>query len=223
MRAFRRAFTAGQVPVCYSQGFNPHPKLSFGPSLRTGWEGLGEYMDVDLECAVHDLPERCNHLLPEGLDIVESVEIVERTPKLSTDIQAARYQVLIDPADFSNERNPVWAAFAGRHGLASLPASDDRVVTALRGDIDARFGAAAEDQPALVDIHILTKDGSLCIDYLSTMRQGKSLFPEDMLEPILGPMLEQETPWRVTRKELLVARDGAYHAPTSVAATAARS
>jgi hypothetical protein len=172
-------------------------------------------MDLVLERTISDLPERCNQRLPEGLEILESVEVAEGTPKLSTDVTAARYEVIVDPANFSIEHNPVWADFARRAELDSLPVSDDRVIAALRSDIETRFAAATDDEPELVDIKLFSKEVNLWIEYLSTMTQGKSLFPEQIMEPILGPALDQEIPWRVVRKELLVARDGVYQPPTS--------
>lgn len=227
MRAFRRGFTAGRVPVCYSQGFNPHPRISFGPSLRTGWEGLGECMDIDLEEPVADLAERCNPRLPDGLEIVESVEVEERTPKLSTDVTAARYEVTIDPDNLSMEHNPTWASFARTNGLDDVPATDERVGTAMVADIEGRFPSGADAEPIpdpeLLEIKTFTREGSLCIEYLSRMDQGKSLFPERMLENILGPHQNQIVPWKIVRKELLVERGNALQPPTSAQVVQART
>jgi radical SAM-linked protein len=198
MRVFRRGFTAGRVPVCYSQGFNPHPKLSFGPSLRTGWEGLGECMDLMLEHPVDDLPARCNDLLPGGLDIVESVQVSTAAPKLSVDVAAARYKVIIDPTNLDQKSNPKWKAF--------LEGTDLPVAAALEADARHRFASVPDGDPRLLSIHVIHKDGSLCLEYLSTMRQGKSIFPEEILEPNLGAIAEMDVPPVVVRKELLVQR-----------------
>lgn len=214
MRAFRRGFTAGNVPVCYSQGFNPHPRLSFGPSLRTGWEGLAECMDVMLEEAVADLPARCNGCLPEGLEIVESVEVGSTAPKLSSDVSAARYEVYIDPANLDSGRNSLWNGFLDDAGLAGVSPLDPRVLSALCAHVQAGEEKRAEE-PRIQDIQISEKEGCMCVQYLSTMQQGKSVFPEQILEPLMGSMLEQEVPWRVVRMNLYVRRDGAYHSPTS--------
>src|SRR6188474_2710347 len=47
-RMWERALRRATLPVAYTEGFSPHPKLSFGLALSTGHESLGEYLDVDL-------------------------------------------------------------------------------------------------------------------------------------------------------------------------------
>jgi radical SAM-linked protein len=51
-RIWERAIRRAELPVSYTEGFSPHPRLSFGLALSTGHESLGEYLDVDL-----DLPD----------------------------------------------------------------------------------------------------------------------------------------------------------------------
>jgi radical SAM-linked protein len=48
-RVFDRALRRAQIEVAYSEGFNPHPKIAFGPPLPVGVEGLREYVDIDLK------------------------------------------------------------------------------------------------------------------------------------------------------------------------------
>jgi hypothetical protein len=98
LRIFRRCIAAGEIPVRFSQGFNPHPRFSFGPSLRTGWEGLDEYLDVYLETAVDDPVPTLNANLPDGVRVVETAPVVESVPKLSADVKAARFGLVFDDA-----------------------------------------------------------------------------------------------------------------------------
>jgi radical SAM-linked protein len=48
-RVFDRAIRRAQIEVAYSEGFNPHPKISFGPPLPVGVEGQREFVDIDLK------------------------------------------------------------------------------------------------------------------------------------------------------------------------------
>src|SRR5689334_18250150 len=54
-RMWERALRRAAVPVAYTEGFSPHPKLSFGLALSTGHESLGEYLDVDIDRAAAPL------------------------------------------------------------------------------------------------------------------------------------------------------------------------
>ena len=49
MRLWQRALLRSSLPVAWSQGFNPRPKLSLGPAKGVGVEGLSEYLDVDFK------------------------------------------------------------------------------------------------------------------------------------------------------------------------------
>ncbi|MDY4561321.1 MAG: TIGR03936 family radical SAM-associated protein, partial [Peptostreptococcus porci] len=48
-RLFQRVFRRAEVRLSYSQGFNPHPKMSYGNALALGVESYGEYVDIEIE------------------------------------------------------------------------------------------------------------------------------------------------------------------------------
>src|SRR5436190_9879918 len=83
-RIWERALRRAAVPVAYTEGFSPHPKLSFGLALSTSHESLGEYLDVDLAepVALEEFPARLDPGLPIGLDVQAAAEIASGTPSL---------------------------------------------------------------------------------------------------------------------------------------------
>lgn len=97
LRLFTRAFRRAGLPIAYSQGFNPHPKIAFGPPLSVGVTSSSEYLDLELQERV-PLPELITSLkqaLPQGVDIKQGKEINGKAPALMTVIQRARYQVTV--------------------------------------------------------------------------------------------------------------------------------
>jgi radical SAM-linked protein len=74
-RMWERALRRSRLPVALSQGFSPHPLLSFGLALPTGCESLGEYLDARLdetrpgEVPYDELPGVLTALLPEGMRV----------------------------------------------------------------------------------------------------------------------------------------------------------
>jgi radical SAM-linked protein len=84
-RMWERALRRSRLPRAFSQGFNPHPLLSFGLALPTGCESHGEYLDARLEDAradelpLVDLPRLLTELLPEGMAVqaVAAVDMAE--------------------------------------------------------------------------------------------------------------------------------------------------
>ena len=48
-RVWERALRRVALPVAYSEGFSPRPRLSFGLALPTGCASVGEYLDIELD------------------------------------------------------------------------------------------------------------------------------------------------------------------------------
>lgn len=93
-RAFRRA----EIELCYSQGFNPHPKISYGNALALGTESQGEYVDVEIEddLSVEEYLNRMNEQLPEGITFMKGMEITRQTPSLASTIEYGEYIFTIE-------------------------------------------------------------------------------------------------------------------------------
>jgi radical SAM family uncharacterized protein/radical SAM-linked protein len=98
MTAFLRSMNRAGVPLAYSEGFHPHPKVSFGPALPVGVEGLNEYFDVELRDPLHscDLPLSMNHVLPAGLKVLEAVPLIAQVVSLDDFVSRYEYEVIID-------------------------------------------------------------------------------------------------------------------------------
>ena len=81
-RAFERLFRRIELPLAMSQGFHPHPKISFPLALAVGVEGRNEVVDVvvDQEVAIADVEERLKEHTPDGL-VITKVEAVAAKPK----------------------------------------------------------------------------------------------------------------------------------------------
>ena len=75
-RAFERALRRAQVPMAYSAGFTPHPKISYVGAAPTGVASEAEYLEIGLARRMDtgELRTMLDAALPDGLDIVEAVE-----------------------------------------------------------------------------------------------------------------------------------------------------
>ena len=98
---FTRAVSRGEVPILFSLGFHPHPRFSFGTATSVGVESQAEYMDMYVASGItaREVGERLNSVLPEGLRILESQEVDNKSPAISTLIDATRYRITLDNAD----------------------------------------------------------------------------------------------------------------------------
>lgn len=100
-RAFERAIFRARVPMAYSSGFNPHPRISYAGAAPTGSASEAEYLEIALAERVDPdvVRAQLEEALPDGLDVVEVVE--SPGGALADRLQASRW--LIDlatpPAD----------------------------------------------------------------------------------------------------------------------------
>ena len=99
-RIWERSFRRAHLPLAYSQGFHPQPRIQQACALPLGFTSLCEIVDIWLEtcCSPNDLSAALQPVLPGGL-IIRSVEEVGLSePPLQTRVQAAQYRVmLLDP------------------------------------------------------------------------------------------------------------------------------
>jgi radical SAM-linked protein len=75
-RALERALRRAAVPMAYSAGFNPHPRISYANAAPTGAASEAEYIEIALDrrCDVEQIRAALDRALPPGLDITQAVE-----------------------------------------------------------------------------------------------------------------------------------------------------
>ncbi|WP_030564045.1 TIGR03936 family radical SAM-associated protein [Streptomyces aureocirculatus] len=95
-RAFERALRRAEVPMAYSAGFTPHPKVSYANAAPTGTGSEAEYLEIAL--TEHRDPRKLWELLdeslPDGLDITDAVEA--RTSGLADRLTASVWELRLD-------------------------------------------------------------------------------------------------------------------------------
>jgi radical SAM family uncharacterized protein/radical SAM-linked protein len=92
---FRRAMRRVSFPVVYSEGYHPSPKISFGPPLGVGIEGLSEYLDVEIIPPFDIIMnrKRLNRTLPEGISVKDMIVISSKEESLSSFITRYKYEI----------------------------------------------------------------------------------------------------------------------------------
>lgn len=97
-RLFQRAFRRANMPVEYSQGFNPHPRMSFALAMSVGLTSDGEYgevivsEDIDVETFI----SRMNQVLPNGLEITAAKICDAGVGSLSAALYKSIYRIRIN-------------------------------------------------------------------------------------------------------------------------------
>ncbi|MDY0234678.1 MAG: TIGR03936 family radical SAM-associated protein [Gudongella sp.] len=94
VRLFTRAFSRTNIPIKFTEGFNPHPKFSIGNPLPLGTESIAEYMDVELTEVMDpkEFLQRLNLILPKDIQIIKAEESISKA-SLSSIIKWSEYEI----------------------------------------------------------------------------------------------------------------------------------
>ena len=103
-RALERALRRAEVPIAYSAGFNPHPRVSYANAAPTGAASEAEYIELALSrcCDPEAIRAALDSAMPDGLDIVEAVEA--GPGQLADRLEASHWRVElpgVEPAQLS--------------------------------------------------------------------------------------------------------------------------
>ena len=92
---FERALRRAELPLLYTQGFNPRPMLVFALPLGVGLDTEGDYFDVSMEVPVEpeEYIRRINEELPGGLRVLSAVSIDEPKNSLMSVVTCASYRI----------------------------------------------------------------------------------------------------------------------------------
>ncbi len=101
VRAFERAIRRTEVPMAFTKGFNPHPKISFAAPAQVGITALEEFVDVELfkPVAPGEFADRLNKALPVGIRVNKVRPVRDRAPSLMSLLSSATYRVRVKSLD----------------------------------------------------------------------------------------------------------------------------
>lgn len=145
-RVFERAVRRAGVPVAFSAGFSPHPKISYIGAAATGAASEAEYLEISLtqRWAPSDLRKTLDDALPPGFDVIEVVEPAPGAQPLADRINASHWLVVIGGVSTATLARAVDAFLAA----GSVPV--ERVLKDGRRMLDARAAVitlAAKGEP----------------------------------------------------------------------------
>lgn len=180
-RALERALRRAEIPMAYSAGFSPHPKVSYTNSAPTGVASEAEYLEIGVaaRCDPEAVRAALDAALPPGLDVVDVVEA--RTPDLANRLEASVWRVELPGVA------PAAAADAVERLLREDEVLVERMTKNGRRTFDARgaviTASCAAGDEAAADCAILTlvvRHGTPTVrpdDVLSALRRVADLVP----------------------------------------------
>ncbi len=203
LRLFQRAFKRADIALRHSEGFNPHPKMSFAQPLSLGFTSLGEYLEFETEDEWDNqlLIDTLNKVLPPGISVTECGKLPEAPRKsLASLIEGADYEikVIIPSGEGLAERIPLFLEQEG---------------------IFIEKKRKKDKNPTLVDVKPLIvslegrEDGNLLVlDTRLKTGSNANLNPDLLLTAFLNfvNIPQRRENISIERKDLLLLEDEAY-------------
>ena len=178
-KLWERAARRAELPLAYSQGFHPQPKINIAAALPLGFSSRCEVMDMKLEKEIplEGLKEKLQETLPTGIQVLNVESADDRAPALQTQVVAAEYYVILtEPVDESELERRV-----------------DSVLESV-SIIRERRGKKYDLRPLVEDLKILESDGLRSVQAQTHVlqifmrlaaREGATGRPEEVLD-VLG-------------------------------------
>jgi radical SAM-linked protein len=142
-RIWERALRKAALPIGYSEGFTPHPKVSFPDALALGYASTGEYVEltfavpVDVDAAVAAF----NRAAPEGLRILDATVVAEGVPRFAKWLRASLWELRYPRDEAARLRDGVDALAHAEH----IPVDRERKDITTRLDLEPALHAIVSD------------------------------------------------------------------------------
>lgn len=206
-RAFERAFRITGLPLAFSEGFSPHPKVSFGLALTVGYESDAEYLDVELveELPLEPIVAALTEALPEGLDVTGAVVLGERAPALQEAVTEVGWRVEVaDGGDATLRPGELAEHVAAALALPVLETARTRKGKQVVEDV----------RPAIRRFEVVGPGSAGIVTELEIATQPRSAKPGEVLAAVAAARgLPGLTERHVLRTHQWIERDGARLEP----------
>ena len=184
-RLWERAIRRAELPLSYSQGFHPQPKIRLAAALPLGFSSRAEVLDMRLNetLAPEEIQTRLKDNLPPDIKVTEVIEVEERLPALQTLVLSAAYDVhLTEPIEATELKRRVEETMNAESIMRE------------------RRGKAYDLRPLIEMMSVITQsDGRAWLKMTLAAREGATGRPDELLH-VLG--IEPETA-RVERTRLI--------------------
>ena len=206
-QAVERMIRRAGIKMAYSEGFNPHMKISFSSALALGVTAAAEYIDMDVleEDSLESIIERLNRVAPPGLEVLGGKEMPEKVKKMMAICNFAIYEVTGPVTD----ENADWDALLKPFNEAS-EISYEKVTPKKTRTIDVKEFVK---EPIVASV----KDGMV------TFTMGIGIYPQGTIKPSeVWNLGKNQYNWPITtgyeihRKAIMVENEEGRYTPLEI-------
>ena len=172
MHTWERVIRRSQLPLGFSQGFNPHPKMNFASALAVGTTSDAEYMDLDFteELTLDQIKEALYPAIPPAFEVTDMKVVRGKVPSLMSIIQRATYTLRLEyvtevtQAELDDAVASFWNMEENIIYRYKKDSKDKKAVNIRPGvyTIDLRLEEGTDNKHAVLDIVVQSgNDGNI--------------------------------------------------------------
>lgn len=172
LRMFKRAFRRTCIPVSYSQGFNPHPRMGFCQPLSLGYSGLGEYIEfqTDSDAGRTAWLDMLQKGLPDGIKLLGIGIIGDGQKSMAASCFAADYDIVFDVPYKLKDFDDILKRFMSQDAIMVSKKTKGGKMTEV--DIE----------PKIRSLKASDKDGKLMLEATLDSGSSSNLSPELLIK-----------------------------------------
>lgn len=201
IRLFQRSFNRAQIPVKYSEGFNPQPRFSIAHPLSLGIESCEEYMDIELEEKIDplDFMESMNQILPKDIQILDCIYPKDKRP-IAAIISLAHYEIsfgLVEDMDMDEVKGQIdrWLE------------KEKIIITRIRKRRGRQIKREQNIRPLIKKLAFTNnKENGFTIETLFKVGDGGNLRPDDFIDALI----RDNSNFKIDKEDIQVKRLGLY-------------
>jgi len=206
-QAVERMIRRAEIKLAYSEGFNPHMKISFSSALALGVTAEAEYIDMDIleEDTLESIMERLNRVAPHGLEVLGGKVMPEKVKKMMAICNYAIYEVTGPVTDVDVD----W----------------DVLLKSFNDATEISYEKVTPKKTRIIDVKEFVKEPIVATvkDGMVTLTMGIGIYPQGTIKPSeVWNLGRQQFNWPITsgyeinRKAIMVENEAGRFTPLEV-------
>ena len=206
-QAVERMIRRAEIKMAYSEGFNPHMKISFSSALALGVTAEAEYIDMDIleEDTLETIMERLNRVAPHGLEVLGGKVMPEKVKKMMAICNYAIYEVTGPVTDVDVD----W----------------DVLLKSFNDATEISYEKVTPKKTRIIDVKEFVKEPIVATvkDGMVTLTMGIGIYPQGTIKPSeVWNLGRQQFNWPITsgyeinRKAIMVENESGRFTPLEV-------
>ena len=206
-QAVERMIRRAEIKMAYSEGFNPHMKISFSSALALGVTAEAEYIDMDIleEDTLESIMERLNRVAPHGLEVLGGKVMPEKVKKMMAICNYAIYEVTGPVTDVDVD----W----------------DVLLKSFNDATEISYEKVTPKKTRFIDVKEFVKEPIVATvkDGMVTLTMGIGIYPQGTIKPSeVWNLGRQQFNWPITsgyeinRKAIMVENESGRFTPLEV-------